>query len=118
MNSVPVQIPAADLDDPLYYLRHFRFVLDWVGERYGDRLDEAEHRFLERFRRLPEASQALFARMVMRKGEHFRATRLDYPEVGDAREAVGPLIEQRWLDFFTDHDMPVAVCHVQWWEEA
>lgn len=98
MNSAPVQIPTADLDDPLYYLRNFRVVLDWVGERYGDLLDDAEHRFLERFPRLPEASQALFARMVMRKGEHFRATRLDYPEVGDAREAAGPLIEQRWLE--------------------
>ncbi|MDI5920916.1 VRR-NUC domain-containing protein [Halomonas sp. LR5S13] len=94
MNSIPGAAPVtASLDDPRYYLANFRFVLTWVAERHGDLLDAAEQGFLADFAGLPEASQALLVRMVMRKGEHFRTSRLRYPEIGDPEAALAPLVE-------------------------
>ncbi|TDO07703.1 MULTISPECIES: VRR-NUC domain-containing protein [Halomonas] len=94
MNSIPAAAPVtASLDDPRYYLANFRFVLAWVAERHADLLNTAEHRFLADFAALPEASQALLVRMVMRKGEHFRTSRLRYPEIGDTEAALAPLVE-------------------------
>ncbi len=84
---------TASLDDPRYYLANFRFVLEWVVERHGDLLSDAEHALVARIAALPEAAQALLVRMVMRKGEHFRTARLDYPEIGDTEAALAPLIE-------------------------
>lgn len=93
MNSIPAAAAVtAPLDDPRYYLANFRFVLTWVAERHGDLLEAAEHGFLADFTALPEASQALLVRMVMRKGEHFRTSRLRYPEIGDTEAALAPLV--------------------------
>lgn len=75
-------IPS-NLDDPLYYLHNFRQVLDWVAGRYADLLTREEHDFITAFIQLDQPSQALLVRLVMRKGPHFRADKLTYPEVGD-----------------------------------
>ncbi|WP_290785726.1 VRR-NUC domain-containing protein [Halomonas sp.] len=87
--------PAASLADPFYYLTNFGFVVAWVAERHGDLLNDDERRFIETFAALPRASRALLVRMVMRKGEHFRTSRLVYPEIdaeaGDSEAALGPL---------------------------
>ncbi|WP_110687572.1 VRR-NUC domain-containing protein [Salinicola aestuarinus] len=80
------------LDDPLYYLVNFRRVLAWLETRYADLLSEVETAFLTDFAALPEASQALLVRMVMRKGEDFRDSRLVYPEIGETSAAVAPLM--------------------------
>ncbi len=94
MNSIPAAAAVtASLADPRYYLANFRSVLAWVAERHGDLLDAAERGFLADFAALPEASQALLVRMVMRKGEHFRTSRLRYPEIGDTEAALAPLVE-------------------------
>ncbi|MGJ7460534.1 VRR-NUC domain-containing protein [Halomonas sp. MA07-2] len=82
---------AASLDDPFYYLTNFTFVLGWVVERHGDLLGEEERRFLAAFDELPRAPRALLVRMVMRRGEHFRTSRLDYPEIGESELALAPL---------------------------
>ena len=89
----PASAVTASLDDPRYYLANFRFVLDWVVERHGDLLSDAEHAIVARIAALPEAAQALLVRMVMRKGEHFRTACLDYPEIGDTGAALAPLVE-------------------------
>ncbi|SHF34163.1 VRR-NUC domain-containing protein [Modicisalibacter ilicicola DSM 19980] len=89
---------AASVDDPFYYLINFRFVLDWVGERYGDLLDARELEVIAAFHGLPQASQALLVRMIMRKGTLFRASKLAYPEIGATREAAEPLITQGLID--------------------
>ncbi|TGG94200.1 VRR-NUC domain-containing protein [Natronospirillum operosum] len=86
-----------ELSDPLYYLRNFHFVLDWVVRRYPDLLAAAEQHFIETLRRLPEPSQALLVRMVMRKGDCFRADRLTYPEIGDTEQAAEPLLRSGLL---------------------
>ena len=89
---------ANPLDDPLYYLHNFRQVLHWLGQRYADLLDPDEQHFIQQFDRLPQASQALLVRMVMRKGVHFRAGKLSYLEIGCPHVAVGPLLELGWVD--------------------
>lgn len=87
---------AASLDDPFYYLLNFEFVLAWVAERHGDLLGESEHAFLAAFADLPRPARALLVRMVMRRGEHFRPSRLVYPEIdaeaGDTAAALAPLV--------------------------
>ncbi|GGP24387.1 VRR-NUC domain-containing protein [Silvimonas amylolytica] len=91
-------MPASrTLADPFYYLNNFRLVLDWVGARYDDLLNDDERTFLRGFAALPEAAQALLVRMVMRKGVLFRASKLDYAEIGDTRDAVAPLLTQGWI---------------------
>ncbi|MBT2800221.1 VRR-NUC domain-containing protein [Halomonas sp. ISL-56] len=97
MNSA-FATPTASLDDPFYYLTNFRFVVDWVGERHADLLSAGERDFLNQFDNLPRASQALLVRMVMRKGELFRLSKLSYAEIGDSATAMAPLIALEWVD--------------------
>jgi hypothetical protein len=87
----------APLDSALYYLSNFRTALAWIEQRYADLLDADEQVFLTQFQALPEPSQALLVRLVMRKGPHFRAGKLAYPEIGDIAVAAGSLLERGWL---------------------
>ena len=82
----------------LYYLDHFQRAMSWLRERYGDLLSSAESEFLYLFARLPRASQALLVRLIMRRGQSFRATKIRYPELGHIDQAFGPLIEIHWVD--------------------
>jgi hypothetical protein len=79
------------LENPLYYLDNFQQVLTWVGDRYDDLLTAEERDFITSFPTLPQASRALFVRMVMRKGTVFRASKLVYAEIGSTHEAARPL---------------------------
>ena len=96
------------LEDPFYYLKNFRHVLDWIAARYEDVLTVDEHRFIAGFAQLPGPSQALWVRMIMRKGDHFRAGRLNYPEIGDTALAAAPLLALGWLD----NQAPLALADV------
>ena len=79
------------LENPFYYLDNFHQVLEWIGARYDDLLNDEERRFIASFPTLPQTSRALFVRMVMRKGTLFRASKLSYAEIGSAHEAARPL---------------------------
>jgi len=85
------------LENPFYYLDNFHQVLHWIGERYSDLLADDEAAFIAGFPTLPQSSRALFVRMVMRKGELFRASKLSYPEIGCATTAAAPLVSQGWV---------------------
>lgn len=85
-------------DDPrFYYLANFRQALAWLQERYADLLSEPEHSFLQQFLATPIAAQALLVRMIMRKGSHFRVSKLDYAEIGCSRLAAKPLLDAGWV---------------------
>lgn len=86
----------------LYYLSNFYKGLNWLVERYADLLSEQEHSFIQRFTQLEQAAQALLVRMIMRKGPHFRASKLVYPEIGCPRAAAAPLLEAGWLESRAD----------------
>ena len=90
------QLPAIP-PHRFYYLHNFQQALDWLGQRYGDLLNEEEARFLAQFAQLPQPSQALLVRVVMRKGPWFRAGKLVYAEIGDSVQAAAPLLEAGWL---------------------
>jgi len=91
-------VTANPLDDPFYYLNNFRQVLDWLELRYADVMSPSEHAFVCQFKGLPRPSQGLLVRMVMRKGVHFRAGKLNYVEIGDIAEAAQPLLEHGWIE--------------------
>lgn len=87
-----------NLDAPeLYYLANFRKALDWLDTHHRDLMDDAELAFVANFLQLPLPSQALLVRLVMRKGVHFRASKLRYAEIGDIATAAGALLAPGWL---------------------
>lgn len=86
------------LNEPLYYLHNFRWMLGWVVRRHSALLSADEHAFANEFLTLPTASQGLFVRMVMRKGELFRADKLHYAELGESTFAAAALVERGWVD--------------------
>jgi VRR-NUC domain/Fanconi anemia-associated nuclease SAP domain len=83
---------------PFYYLQNFERALAWLCERYDEVLDSGERTFFAEFARLPIAPRALLVRMMMRKGPHFRASRLKYVEIGCPLRAAAPLVERGWID--------------------
>lgn len=80
-----------------YYWQNYQFLLRWVVARYDDILTEEERTFSTTFDALPQTSQALLVRMLMRKGQLFRLSKLAYAEIGDSAEAVAPLIQCGWV---------------------
>ena len=87
-------MPAAEP----YYLDNFTCAIDWIARRYDDLLDESERTFIVDFAAMPLASRALLVRMLMRQGVHFRASKLQYAEIGCPVEAARPLVARGWLD--------------------
>lgn len=87
----------APLPVELYYLSNFRTALAWVAERYADLLTDEEQAFIATFTAQSWQAQALLVRMIMRKGCHFRLSKLDYAEIGDAISAAQPLLEHGWI---------------------
>jgi hypothetical protein len=86
-----------NLENPFYYLENFRFVLAWVLARYADLLTQDEVNFVSKFSEIPIESQALLVRMVMRRGNLFRASKLRYQEIGAVTCAVQPLMVHGWI---------------------
>lgn len=85
------------LENAFYYLDNFHRVLEWIGERYDDLLSDDERTFIATFANLPQPSRALFVRMVMRKGTLFRASKLNYAEIGCPVEASRALLPTGWV---------------------
>jgi len=85
------------LENEFYYLDNFQRVLDWIAGRYADLLLPEEQDFIARFPALPQAARALFVRMVMRKGHLFRASKLNYAEIGCPVEAARALLPTGWI---------------------
>ena len=83
---------------PYYYLENFNVALDWLRERYGELLAPVEQQFVNDFARLPTEAAALVVRMIMRQGDLFRTSKLNYIEIGCPKRAAGPLTELGWLD--------------------
>jgi hypothetical protein len=87
-----------EADDRFYYLENFRKVLAWLRERYEDLLLPEERRFAGQFGDLPLPSAALLVRMITRRGDVFRSSRLMYAEIGCPRAAAVALIAAGWVD--------------------
>lgn len=86
------------LEDPFYYLANFQQLVGWIHQRYANLLSLEELQFIAQLNALPRAAQALFVRMVIRKGSLFRASKLHYDEIGDVQEAIAALLALRWVE--------------------
>ena len=96
---------------PYYYLENFTVALDWLRSRYRELLAADEQQFMTDFAQLPVASAALVVRMIMRKGDLFRTSKLEYGEIGCPRRAAVPLVELGWLDPHPELSFP-NLCHL------
>jgi hypothetical protein len=94
MKSARNTLPALA---PFYYLKNFELVLSTILGRYADLLLEDELKFIGEFTRAPLNSRALLVRLVMRRGDLFRASKVVYAEIGDTRAAAAPLVEAGWI---------------------
>jgi hypothetical protein len=86
------------LADPFYYLCNFERVIHSLDARYAPLWSAEERQFIATFSLLPREARALLVRMVIRKGALFRASRLNYPEIGATPAAVAPLLELGWVE--------------------
>ncbi|WP_439888648.1 VRR-NUC domain-containing protein [Pseudomonas sp. MBLB4123] len=100
---MPTALPA-----DFYYLSNFQSALAWIGERYRDLLSDAEQAFIVQFAELELGAQALLVRLLMRKGPHFRASKLSYAEIGAIRAPAARLLALGWLV----DDAPLAAAEV------
>jgi hypothetical protein len=82
---------------PFYYLENFQRALGSLQSRYADLLTETEQSFIRSFQSAPQPSAALLVRMLMRRGDLFRTSRLLYSEIGSADEALPPLEQSGWI---------------------
>lgn len=90
---------VADVENPLYYLENMETVLAWVANHHADLLLNAEFGRLRGFFALSRPARALLSRMVMRRGDLFRADKLNYPELGSPEaDALAELVADNWLD--------------------
>lgn len=80
-----------------YYLHNFQSALKWIHDRYQDILQPEETAFIDTFSGLPTMPQALFVRLIMRKGPWFRYSKLMYEEIPDVLAAAQPLLTLGWL---------------------
>jgi hypothetical protein len=94
----PANFQPANFQQRFYYLLNFETALAWLAARYDDLWSDDERAFLLAFPRLPLASRALLVRMLMRVGSLFRASKLDYDEIGCPLEAAAPLAALGWVE--------------------
>ncbi|BES69533.1 nuclease Fan1 [Marinobacter nanhaiticus D15-8W] len=103
---------TASLDDPLYYLRNFETVVNWVRQHHSDLLLADELALIDGFIQLAQPARALLVRLVMRTGELFRESRLNYAELGcPVADALDELEEAGWVEADPTLDV-AALFHV------
>lgn len=78
---------------PDYYLKNFRFLVEWVDERYADLLSAEEQDFIQQFYQLDTDAQCLLVRLSSRKGPLFRRDKLNYREITSIDTAAQCLIK-------------------------
>lgn len=90
---------------PDYYLKNFRFLLDWVHERYADLLNNEEQHFIQQLYQLDHDAQCLLVRLSSRKGSLFRRDKLSYSEIASIDMAAQSLINAGLLQTETSIDV-------------
>ena len=80
-----------------YYLSNFIELIDCVYVQYQDLLAPVELQFYQQFHALSETAQKLYVRMLTRKGELFRASKLVYREIPDTMLAARELADRHFI---------------------
>jgi len=85
------EIVAPEDIPPDYYWRYFRAVVDTALEQHGHLFSAPERERIDALLALPRPCQQLYVRMFTRKGDLFRSSKLDYPEIGDLQPVLEAL---------------------------
>ncbi|MCS6832122.1 MAG: VRR-NUC domain-containing protein [Flammeovirgaceae bacterium] len=80
-----------------YYLDYFHYLLDFVSQYYRSILDVREWNFLEEFASLSIDAQALYVRMINRKGIFFKPHHFRYTEISSVKEATEELLARNFM---------------------
>lgn len=104
MNNLIPTVPDLASD---YYLQNFRFLLNWVQERYADLLNDEEQHFIQQFYQLDHDAQCLLVRLSSRKGPLFRRDKLSYSEIASIDMAAQQLVDAGLLQ--TEKSIDVEV---------
>ena len=79
--SPPQNRPLVQALPQGYYLENFQKLLRFVQGQYADLLTPQERSFCHDFQALSPPEQALYVRLISRKGPYFRSDKLHYPEI-------------------------------------
>lgn len=80
-----------------YYLDNFKYVLNFVVDKYEPLLSDEEVRFISDFMSFSEDGQCLYVRISNRKGQFFKRQKLVYAEISDLEAARSELLEAGFL---------------------
>jgi len=91
---------APDLPEK-YYLDNFIYLLNHVAQLYADILNESERAFFDDFLSLSEDAQALYVRLLSRRGDWFRRDKIIYSEISDIDGAADELTSHRFIQIYS-----------------
>ena len=91
---------------PDYYLHNFQMLLEQVQRQYEDLLLPVERRVCELFPTLCEDARKLYVRLLTRKGNVFRSSRLRYAEIRHPQKAARQLADHGLIAI--DPALPLA----------
>lgn len=80
-----------------YYLDYFKYLLNFVSNKYNTLLSDLESSFISEFELLTEDAQCLYVRLSNRKGRFFRFDKLNYPEIENLTSASRELSQKSFL---------------------
>ena len=81
-----------------YYLTNFCEMLTTVERHYRALLPAAEWRLIQHFTRLEKPAQMLLVRLLARKGQYFRLSSLNYPEIPSIKDATDQLHDRGFIN--------------------
>lgn len=88
-----------------YYLSNFHALTSFVSECYSELLTDTEKQWYRAINRLPENSQRLYIRLLGRRGETFRVSKIKYSEIPDISVALKLAQKQSLISSETPSDL-------------
>jgi len=76
---------------PYYYHDNINELIEFVVENYNPLLDCCESHFYKTYRSLTDSAQQLYCRLLLRKNDYFRKSKITYPEIGNTEAALAEL---------------------------
>ena len=81
-----------------YYLDNFNYLIDFVSQHYEHLLSSQERDFHSVYNSLPVNARQLFVRLVSRKSDYLRTSKLHYPEIDSAANAISVLVSADFIN--------------------
>jgi hypothetical protein len=92
------QQPAQQTDHSPYYLENFEVLADFVYSHYAHLLSPQEQDFYLTLKTLPQPARLLCIRLLMRRGDYVRRSRMHYPELEPVAVAIEQLLSNQLLE--------------------